>query len=54
VARALTSLLYETAAHDAVTFASVPVVLGLISLAACALPALRASRVEPISALRGE
>jgi putative ABC transport system permease protein len=54
VARALTSLLYETGAHDAVTFASVPVVLGLISLAACALPALRASRVQPISALRGE
>jgi putative ABC transport system permease protein len=54
VARALTSLLYQTEAHDAVTFASVPLVLGLISLAACALPALRASRVEPISALRGE
>jgi putative ABC transport system permease protein len=54
VARALTSLLYQTGAHDVVTFASVPVVLALISLAACALPAVRASRVEPISALRGE
>jgi putative ABC transport system permease protein len=54
VTRALASLLYETGAHDAVTFASVPVVLGLISLAACALPALRASRLEPISSLRGE
>ena len=54
VARALASLLYQTEVHDAVTFASVPLVLGLISLAACALPALRASRVEPISALRGE
>jgi putative ABC transport system permease protein len=54
VARALTSLLYQTEAHDALTFASVPLVLGLISIAACALPALRASRVEPISALRGE
>ena len=32
----------------------VPLVLGLISLMACALPALRASRVQPISALRGE
>ena len=53
-ARGLTSLLYQTEAHDVVTFASVPVVLGLISLAACALPALRASRVEPISSLRGE
>ena len=54
MARALTSLLYQTEVHDAITFASVPVVLGLISLAACALPARRASRVEPISALRGE
>ena len=54
VARVLTSLLYQTGTHDAVTFASVPVVLGLISLAACALPALRASRLEPIASLRGE
>ena len=53
-ARALTSLLYQTETHDALTFASVPVVLLLISLAACALPAFRASRVEPISSLRGE
>jgi predicted permease len=54
VARVLASLLYQTGTHDAVTFASVPVVLGLISLAACALPALRASRLEPIASLRGE
>jgi putative ABC transport system permease protein len=54
VARALTSLLYQTATHDAMTFASVPVGLVLVSLAACALPALRASRVEPISSLRAE
>jgi putative ABC transport system permease protein len=54
VVRALTSLLFQTEAHDAVTFVSVPLVLGLISLAACALPALRASRVEPISSLRGQ
>jgi ABC-type antimicrobial peptide transport system permease subunit len=54
VARALTSLLYQTAAHDAATFAVVPVVLAVISLAACALPAFRASRVEPISSLRGD
>jgi predicted permease len=53
-ARALTSLLYQTETHDALTFASVPVVLLVISLAACALPAFRASRVEPISSLRGE
>jgi ABC-type antimicrobial peptide transport system permease subunit len=37
-----------------VTFTAVPVVLGLIALIACALPAYRASRVEPIAALRAE
>jgi FtsX-like permease family protein len=54
VTRVLTSLLYQTDTHDAVTFAVVPVVLLLISLAACALPAMRALQVEPITALRSE
>ena len=54
VTRVLTSLLYQTDAHDAVTFAVVPIVLLLISLAACALPAIRALQVEPIVALRSE
>ena len=54
VARVLASLLYQTDTHDAVTFAVVPVVLLLISLVACALPAMRALQVEPITALRSE
>ena len=54
VTRVLTSLLYQTDTHDAVTFAVVPVVLLLISLLACALPAMRALQVEPIAALRSE
>jgi putative ABC transport system permease protein len=54
VTRVLTSLLYRTDTHDAVTFAVVPVVLMLISLVACALPAMRALQVEPITALRSE
>jgi putative ABC transport system permease protein len=54
VTRVLTSLLYHTDTHDAVTFAVVPVVLLLISLVACALPAMRALQVEPITALRSE
>jgi len=52
--RVLTSLLYHTDTHDVVTFAVVPVVLVLISLVACALPAMRALQVEPITALRSE
>jgi len=54
VTRVLTSLLYQTDTHDAVTFAVVPVVLLLISLVACALPAMRALQVEPIAALRSD
>jgi putative ABC transport system permease protein len=54
VTRVLTSLLYQTDAHDIVTFAVVPVVLVLISLVACVLPAMRALQVEPITALRSE
>jgi putative ABC transport system permease protein len=54
VARAVASLLYQTESHDVVTFVSVPVVLAGIALVACALPAYRASRVEPLSALRAE
>ena len=54
VARALASLLYQTGSHDLVTFATVPVVLALIALIACAVPAYRASRVEPLGALRAD
>jgi putative ABC transport system permease protein len=54
IARTVASLLYQTPSHDVVTFSSVPVVLLLVSLVACALPAYRASRVEAASALRAE
>ena len=43
VARLLASFLYQTQSHDLVTFAAVPVVLLVVGLIACALPAYRAS-----------
>jgi hypothetical protein len=46
VTRVLTSLLYQTDTHDPVTFAVVPAVLLLISLAACALPAMPRCRSD--------
>jgi putative ABC transport system permease protein len=52
VTRLLRSLLFETAPHDPVSFASATVLLCVVALLACAVPALRASRVSPITALR--
>jgi predicted permease len=48
------SFLYGIRPHDAVTFAVVPVLLALIALAACWIPARRAARINPTEALRME
>jgi putative ABC transport system permease protein len=53
-ARLLTSLLYDLAALDAATFATVAITLLVAAVAACLLPAWRASRVDPVLALRSE
>jgi putative ABC transport system permease protein len=47
-------LLFETSPHDPVTFALVAAVLTAASLLAAYLPARRATRVDPIVALRGD
>ncbi len=52
--RALSSLLYGVGAADPLTFVAVPVILAFIALAACAIPARRAMRVDPMLALREE
>jgi putative ABC transport system permease protein len=51
-ARLLQSLLYETEAYDPLTFAAVPLLLAVVALAACYLPARRASRLDPMAVLR--
>ena len=50
----LSKLLYEVSPRDPATLAGVAVVLGLVGLAACTLPARRATRVDPLEALRCE
>ena len=48
----MASLLYGITPRDPVTFLVVILVLSGVALAACLIPALRASRVDPIQALR--
>ncbi len=53
-AQALSTQLYGVRAWDAFTLATVAALLGLITLAACFVPARRAARVDPLVALRYE
>jgi ABC-type antimicrobial peptide transport system permease subunit len=52
--RYVATQLYRTDTHDLPTYGVVPLVLLVAALVACVLPAYRAARVEPITALRAE
>jgi putative ABC transport system permease protein len=52
--RLMTSLLFGVTATDVTTFVLVPISLSLVALLACLIPARRATRVDPLVALRYE
>ncbi len=54
VTRVMSSMLFGVSEHDAVTFSVVAVILAAVAFAATVIPAARATRVDPMVALRQE
>jgi ABC-type antimicrobial peptide transport system permease subunit len=54
VTRVIASQLFDVTPTDPVTFITAPVLLLIVALAACFAPARRATRVDPLVALRCE
>jgi predicted permease len=54
LARSLSALLFQISPHDALVFLTVPIILSATALLGIAIPSRRATRVNPIEALRVE
>lgn len=50
----LSKLIYAVSATDPLTFLAVAVLLTVVALIACAIPAYRATRIDPVQALRSQ
>jgi ABC-type antimicrobial peptide transport system permease subunit len=54
VGRVLQSFLVQTSTHDPVTLVSIVALLTVVAIAACIGPARRATRLDPLTAIRRE
>ena len=53
-AQVMKSLLFAVDPRDPMTFIGVTILLGVVAIAACLGPALKASRIDPLTTLRAE
>jgi ABC-type antimicrobial peptide transport system permease subunit len=51
--RLMGNLLYQVSPRDPLAFGSAFVIMTIVALAACFFPAWRATRIDPVRALRG-
>jgi len=54
ISRVVSSLLFDVSATDPVTFALTALALTVVAVLACTMPALRATRIDPVIALRAD
>jgi putative ABC transport system permease protein len=54
LSRGLGTLLFDVTAHDPIVYSTVGVMLALVAMLACYIPAARATRIDPVIALRAE
>ena len=54
LSQSLSALIYGISARDALSFLVVPLALIVVSMLACAAPAWKATKIDPLVALRAE
>lgn len=54
LARFIEEMLFHVTAYDTVAFVAAALILGLVAILSSVIPALRASRIDPVTALRQE